>query len=79
MLWKVWGQSGKASLRKVTFKLWSTWTVGKRIFQAEGTVGKTLEHCAGGVAREQKVGERVRMKGGARGKQVVKMQDLAGQ
>lgn len=33
------------------------------MFQTEGTVGKTLEHCADGVAREQKVGERVNERG----------------
>lgn len=50
------GTVRKGISEKVPFKLWTTWTVGKRIFQAEGTVGKTFEHCAGGVAREQKVG-----------------------
>lgn len=54
------GDSQEGISEKVTFKLWSTWTVGKRIFQAEGIVGKTLEHCAGGVAREQKVDENER-------------------
>lgn len=37
------GTARKGVPEKTAFKLRSTWTEGKRIFQAEGTVGKSLE------------------------------------
>lgn len=45
------GTVRKGDSEKVTLKLRNTWTVGKRIFWAKGTVGKL------GELGEQRVGE----------------------